>query len=80
MAVIECQLEAVHPGGDHELFLGRVVSVHLGDVRKGPLIYHEGDYPTLKAAPHAEESGAFVDSVRGFDARLSQFQSRRKRR
>lgn len=80
LAAIECELEAVYPGGDHELFLGRVVSVRLGDVRKGPLVYHEGDYPTLQAAPHAEESGAFVDSVRGFDARLSRFQKRGKRR
>lgn len=80
LATIECELEAVYPGGDHELFLGRVMSVRLGDVRKGPLVYHEGDYPTLKAAPHAEESGAFMDSVRGFDARLSRFQKRSKRR
>ncbi|MGB3635712.1 MAG: flavin reductase family protein [Rubrobacteraceae bacterium] len=79
LAVIECELESVYPGGDHELFLGRVVSARLGDVRKGPLVYHEGDYPTLKAAPRAEESGAFVDSVRGFDVRLSRFQKKGKR-
>ncbi len=80
LAVVECELEAVYPGGDHELFLGRVVSARLGDVRKGPLVYHEGGYPTLKAAPQAEESGAFVDSVRGFDVRLSRFQKRGRRR
>lgn len=79
LASVECELEAVYPGGDHELFLGRVVSVRLGDIRKGPLVYHEGAYPSLKAPPHAEESGAFVDSVRGFDARLSRLQGRRKR-
>lgn len=79
LAAIECSLEAVYPGGDHELFLGQVVSVRLGDVRKGPLVYHEGDYPSLNALPRAEESGAFVDSVRGFDARLRRFQGRRKR-
>lgn len=80
LAVIECELEAVYPGGDHELFLGRVVSANPGDTRKGPLVYHEGDYPTLQVAPKAEESGAFVDSVRGFDARLSRVKNRRKRR
>ena len=80
LAVIECGLEAVYPGGDHELFLGRVVSAHLGDTRKWPLVYHEGGYPTLQAAPRSEESGAFVDSVRGFDARLSRTKGRRKRR
>ncbi|CAN5723260.1 flavin reductase family protein [soil metagenome] len=80
LAFVECELEAFYPGGDHELLLGRVVSARLGDVRKGPLVYHEGDYPTLKAAPQAEDSGAFVDSVRGFDVRLRQFQNRGKRR
>ncbi len=80
LAVVECELETVYPGGDHELFLGRVVSAHQGDTRKWPLVYHEGDYPTLQAAPRAEESGAFVDSVRGFDARLSRIKGRRKRR
>lgn len=80
LAVVECELEAVYPGGDHELFLGKVVSARSGDVRKGPLVYHEGDYPTLKAAPQAEESGAFVDSVRGFDVRLSRLQKKGKRR
>jgi flavin reductase (DIM6/NTAB) family NADH-FMN oxidoreductase RutF len=80
LAVIECELVAVYPGGDHELFLGRVVSARTGDIRKGPLVYHEGDYPALKAAPKAEDSGAFVDSVRGFDVRLSRLQKRSKRR
>lgn len=80
LAVIECELEDIYPGGDHELFLGRVVSVRLGDARKAPLVYHEGDYPTLNFAPRPAESGAFVDSVRGFDARLSGLQRRRKKR
>ncbi len=78
LAAIECELETVYPGGDHELFLGRVVAVHMGDTRKGPLVFHEGSYPTLKAAPHPEDSGAFVDSIRGFDARLNR-PLRRKR-
>lgn len=80
LAVIECELEAVYPGGDHELFLGRVVSARLGDTRKGPLVYHEGDYPSLQAAPRAQETGAFMDSARGFDVRLSRFQKKSKRR
>ena len=79
LATIECALEEVYPGGDHELFLGRVVDVRLGDTRKGPLVYHEGSYPTLKGAARPGESGAFVDSVRGFDARLSGLKNRRRR-
>jgi flavin reductase (DIM6/NTAB) family NADH-FMN oxidoreductase RutF len=79
LAAIECELETVYPGGDHDLFLGRVVAVHMGDTRKGPLVFHEGSYPTLKAAPRLGDSGAFVDSARGFDIRTSRIANRRRR-
>ena len=79
LAAIECELEAVYPGGDHELFLGRVLAVHMGDVRKAPLVFHEGSYPSLKTASSLGDSGAFVDSVRGFDIRTSHLGRRRRR-
>jgi flavin reductase len=79
LAVIECELEAVHPGGDHDLFVGRVVAVRLGDTRKDPLIYYEGGYTTPRPVERAGEAGAFVDSVRGFDARLQRLKDRRRR-
>lgn len=79
MATIECELEAVYPGGDHELFLGRVVAVHEGDARKGPLVFHEGSYPALGSTPRLGDSGAFVDSVRGFDVRLNRLANRKRR-
>ena len=79
LAAIECELETTYPGGDHDLFLGRVVAVHIGDTRKGPLVFHEGSYPTLKAVPHLGDSGAFVDSIRGFDIRTSRLMNRRRR-
>ncbi len=79
LAVIECQLETVYPGGDHELFLGRVVAVRLGDTRKDPLIYHEGGYTSPRPIDRPGESGAFVDSVRGFDVRLQRLKDRRSR-
>ena len=78
LAVIECELEDIYRGGDHDLFLGRVVAIRLGDTRKGPLVYHEGSYPTLQRAARPGESGAFVDSVRGFDARLQRRRDRRR--
>ena len=78
LAVIECELEEVYRGGDHDLFLGRVVAIRMGDARKGPLVYHEGGYPSLKPASRPGESGAFVDSVRGFDARLQRRRDRRR--
>jgi flavin reductase len=79
LAAIECELETVYPGGDHDLFLGRVVAVHGGDARKRPLVFHEGSYPTLGDAPRLGGSGAFVDSVRGFDVRTSRIGNRKRR-
>jgi len=79
LAVIECELADIYAGGDHDLFLGRIVEIRLGDTRKGPLIFHEGGYPALKSAPRPEETGAFVDSVRGFDARINRLRDRRRR-
>lgn len=70
LAAIECELAETYAGGDHDLFLGRVVGIRLGDTRKGPLLFHEGRYPTLRPAGGPGESGAFMDSVRGFDARI----------
>jgi flavin reductase (DIM6/NTAB) family NADH-FMN oxidoreductase RutF len=79
MAAVECELESVFPGGDHELFLGRVVSVMIGEKRKGPLVFHEGRYPALGHAPRpGEDAGAFMDSVRGYDARLVRRAKRRR--
>jgi flavin reductase (DIM6/NTAB) family NADH-FMN oxidoreductase RutF len=79
LAAIECELQDVYYGGDHDLFLGRVVGVRLGNTRKGPLLFHEGAYPTLKSPSQPEDSGAFVDSVRGFDARMNRVSDRRRR-
>lgn len=76
LAVVECELAAVYPGGDHDLFLGRVVGVRLGDTRKGPLVFHEGAYPAIRPVPRPGDSGAFVDSVRGFDARIGRPRNR----
>ncbi len=79
LAAIECDIEAVYPGGDHDLFLGRVVAVHKGDAAKGPLVFHEGSYPALHSTPRLGDSGAFVDSVRGFDVRTSRISNRKRR-
>jgi flavin reductase len=79
LAAIECELETVYPGGDHDLFLGSVVAVHMGDADKGPLVFHEGSYPTLRPVPRLGDSGAFVDSVRGFDARMGRISNRKRR-
>ncbi len=79
LAAIECELAEVYPGGDHDLFLGRISAIWSGDARKGPLVYYEGGYPTLKNSAGPGESGAFMDSARGFDARLSRAGRKRRR-
>lgn len=79
LAVIECELEEMYAGGDHDLFLGRVVAVRMGDTRKDPLVYHEGGYTTPRPVQRPGEAGAFVDSVRGFDVRLQRLKDRRRR-
>lgn len=45
-AVFECTTEAVHDGGDHRLFIGRVLQL---DSRPGvdPLVYHGSHYHGL---------------------------------
>lgn len=43
LAWIDCDIEAVHPGGDHEICVGRVRT--LGVRREeGPLVFYRGGY------------------------------------
>jgi flavin reductase (DIM6/NTAB) family NADH-FMN oxidoreductase RutF len=66
LAAIECELEQIHPGGDHELFLGRVVAVHMGDRRKSPLVFPRGFLPAARERPAPRRVGG----VHGLGARL----------
>jgi flavin reductase (DIM6/NTAB) family NADH-FMN oxidoreductase RutF len=43
LAWLECELERTYDGGDHSIFLGRVVTVERGRVRE-PLLYFGGAY------------------------------------
>jgi flavin reductase (DIM6/NTAB) family NADH-FMN oxidoreductase RutF len=79
IAVIECELEEIYAGGDHDLFLGRVVAIRMGATDKAPLVYHESGYTSPRPVARPGESGAFVDSVRGFDVRLQRPRGRRRR-
>lgn len=42
---IECRTEAVHPGGDHVIIVGRVTAFEVGD--GAPLIFHKGKFKEL---------------------------------
>ena len=44
-AVIQCRTETRMPGGDHEIYLGRVLAFHQTD--KSPLLFHKGRFATL---------------------------------
>lgn len=50
---IECETAAVHPGGDHIIIVGRVVSFGEGQGR--PLIFHKGAYRALHKGKGTDE-------------------------
>lgn len=44
-ATIECDLHAIHPGGDHAIVVGQILNTHVTD--KPPLVYARGSYRQL---------------------------------
>jgi len=51
LAYLECETVDMYPGGDHQIFLGKVIS---GEVVEGkseikPLLYFRGKYQTVKS-------------------------------
>jgi 3-hydroxy-9,10-secoandrosta-1,3,5(10)-triene-9,17-dione monooxygenase reductase component len=44
LAHVECRIESVHPAGDHDVVIGRVLALGLGDGSAPPLLFHRGDY------------------------------------
>jgi flavin reductase (DIM6/NTAB) family NADH-FMN oxidoreductase RutF len=51
VAWLECRTQAVHPGGDHSIVVGEVISVGLGDESAGALLYHRSSYRVLGVRP-----------------------------
>lgn len=47
VSIIECVTQQVVRAGDHDLVLGRVVTLH-PETGKRPLVFHEGEYHTLQ--------------------------------
>lgn len=47
LAWIDCDVEAVHEGGDHDIVVGRVKGMGVGD-EGDPLIFFRGGYANLK--------------------------------
>ncbi len=50
LAWVDCHLELVHDAGDHEIVIGRVVDVGLGDPQARPLLYFRSGYRRLDPA------------------------------
>lgn len=47
LATLECVTEAVHPTGDHDIVVGRVVGLDLARPDERPLLYFSSTYSTL---------------------------------
>jgi 3-hydroxy-9,10-secoandrosta-1,3,5(10)-triene-9,17-dione monooxygenase reductase component len=43
LAWIDCDIETVHPGGDHDIVIGRVRDLDASD-EHGPLVFYRGGY------------------------------------
>jgi flavin reductase (DIM6/NTAB) family NADH-FMN oxidoreductase RutF len=52
LATAECEVTEVVAGGDHDIFLGRLVSARATD--GAPLIYFRGGYAALRASSPSE--------------------------
>jgi flavin reductase (DIM6/NTAB) family NADH-FMN oxidoreductase RutF len=48
IAWYDCRVEAAHDGGDHTIFVGRVVALGLGELARQPLVYYANRYARLK--------------------------------
>jgi 3-hydroxy-9,10-secoandrosta-1,3,5(10)-triene-9,17-dione monooxygenase reductase component len=47
VAHLECEVERIDAGGDHEIVLGRVVSHGSHDEAPDPLLFYRGSYRSL---------------------------------
>lgn len=57
-AAFLCAVEAVHPAGDHRIILGRVAAMSGPEAAHAPLLYFNGGYAALEAAPLPAATGA----------------------
>ena len=48
LAWYDCRVEAMHDGGDHTIFIGRVEAVGFGGEGKQPLVYFENRYAGVR--------------------------------
>jgi flavin reductase (DIM6/NTAB) family NADH-FMN oxidoreductase RutF len=60
LASLECEVTDKHPGGDHTIFVGRVVDIEIPkhSVKRGPLIFFGGRYRRI-----GEETGRLTPVI-----------------
>lgn len=46
IAYIDCEIEAIHDGGDHHIVVGRVIELEVLE-SKEPLLFFQGNYGTF---------------------------------
>jgi flavin reductase (DIM6/NTAB) family NADH-FMN oxidoreductase RutF len=47
LAWIDCEVDAIHPGGDHHIVIGRVLGLDVGHEGE-PLVFYRGGYANLR--------------------------------
>jgi flavin reductase (DIM6/NTAB) family NADH-FMN oxidoreductase RutF len=47
IAFVDCRVVAMHDGGDHTIFVGRVEAAGLGSTHENLLLWYNGSYHTL---------------------------------
>jgi 3-hydroxy-9,10-secoandrosta-1,3,5(10)-triene-9,17-dione monooxygenase reductase component len=55
LGLVECTVEDVFPGGDHEIVIGRVRRAEAGPRDAGALVHWRGSYTSVPAAPQLEQ-------------------------
>lgn len=55
LAWLECLTVATHPGGDHTIIVGDVVSARVGE-GDDPLMYYRSHYGTIVRSPESEKT------------------------
>lgn len=53
LAHLECRVRADHAGGDHRIYVGEVLRLHVSPGR--PLLYHASDYAGLSGGAEAPD-------------------------
>ncbi len=53
LAWVDCEVELVHDAGDHELIIGKVLDLGIGE--GSPLLFFRSEFATVARDPHDED-------------------------